>query len=742
MKRRIFIAAAVLALAALLPLLSAEPARGPLQRSLEAALSRPVKIQGKTHLRLFPWPALTAEDVTIAEDPAYSLEPFAYVAEISLQPRLIPLLSGRLEPGTLRLTEPSVNLMRKDGGWNVQSLRGKSLVLPDIQVRNGRLNFKQGDEKSAFYLINTLVDIGAPTARGDVDFFISAEPARTDRAAQGFGKFQLRGNLHFSAARNAEIDAEAELQPSAIHAFNFFFGARGVDFEGKFSSKVRLRGPVDKIAILGDLKFEGLGAQSFLPFTSKGNTIRYAGELDLQGQRLALDTEAPGDLRIRVRARNLFQQARGAMLLRLNDIELARLLQLGREANARIPANSTASGVFSAVVGYSWPAPADSSAAQGMLVFRDASFQLPEQPTLAVKQASVIVEGFAYKLQPAAIRIGEEQTARMEVDWNALSGALRLNVETRLLGMKGLKSGLGLVIGASNLPLLSSAQGGTWQGNLLYARKEDADPGAWSGRLNLRNTVLKIEGLPAPLEVSGADILFDPNRVAIRSMRAEADGVELEGEYAYYPQSARPAEFNLTLAEFDSSSLESILQAARRPSPGLLEKMRLRRAAMPDWLRTRRLTGRLLIKNFEFAAGLFHPLDVHVNWTGSVISARVDQAEFSLPNEKAALRVGGKLETDLWANTPLYTWKGEAHSWPTSRGPAEFEGRLLLHQLGENWQEDMELSGTLRPGAAEDTESYLVSFKQGKGTVEYGAPVRKAVPLASPFWPLELPIER
>lgn len=739
MKKRIYLTLAVLALAALLPFWSAEPARAPIQRSLEQALSRPVKIQGKTHLRLLPWPALTAEDVIIAEDPAYSLEPFAYVGEIALEPRWLALLAGRLEPGTLRLTEPSVNLMRKESGWNVQSLRGKNLVLPDIQVRNGRLNFKQGEEKSAFYLINTLVDIGAPSSRGDVDFFISAEPARTDRAAQGFGKFQLRGNAHFSAKEEAEIDASVELQPSAIHAFNFFFGARGVEFEGKFASKARLRGPVSKIGIEGDLNFEGLGAKSFLPFAAKGNALRYQGVLDLVHQRLALDTQSAKDLRIRVRARDLFQRAHGAMLLQLANVELARLLELGREANARVPENTTASGLFSAVVGYSWPSPA-SVPAKGMIWFEDASLQLPDQPKLAVKAASVVVEGSYYKLEPAAIRIGEEQTARMEVDWSALTGAMRLNVETKLLGMKGLKSGLGLVIRASSLPLLGSAQGGTWQGNLIYERSEDADPGSWRGRLNLRNTVIPVDGLPAPLEVSGADVIFDPNKVSIRSMRAEWDGVELEGEYAYYPQSNRAAEFRVTIPELDAASFEGILNAARRPSPGLLEKMRFRRAAMPDWLRTRKLNGQVLVRSLGFGGGALRPADLKLEWNASQVKLHFAETPFTL-GERGTVRLKGVLETDLWSSSQAYLWKGEILSWPTSRGAVDFDGKLTFRQMGEAWLEDLEAAGTFQLPEAAEGEAYTLSYRQGKGTVESGAPVKKTLPIAAPYWPLELPVE-
>ncbi|MFN7544402.1 MAG: AsmA family protein, partial [Acidobacteriota bacterium] len=126
-----------------LPYFSAAPARKTLIYSLETALSRQVRIQGATRIRLLPTPAILADEVTIAEDPSFSLEPFAYVTTIEVQPAFLALLSGRLEPARIRLTEPSVNLMRSSRGWNIESLISGKLRAPELEVRNGRLNFKQ-----------------------------------------------------------------------------------------------------------------------------------------------------------------------------------------------------------------------------------------------------------------------------------------------------------------------------------------------------------------------------------------------------------------------------------------------------------------------------------------------------------------------------------------------------------------------------------------------------------------------
>ena len=66
----------------------------------------------------------------------------------------------------MTLDEASLNLSRTDrqeGGvqWNFASLAGATMKdkLPSIHVRGGRVNFKSGDIKSVFYLLDTDIDM-------------------------------------------------------------------------------------------------------------------------------------------------------------------------------------------------------------------------------------------------------------------------------------------------------------------------------------------------------------------------------------------------------------------------------------------------------------------------------------------------------------------------------------------------------------------------------------------------------
>lgn len=734
--RKWWIAAAVLlALVLAAPFFSAAPLRLGLQRSLESALSRPVRIEGETHFRFLPRPALLADNVVIGEDPAFSLEPFAYVSELEVQPAFFALLTGRFEVARIRLIEPSVNLMRGASGWNVQTLGAAGLRPPEVEVRKGRLNFKQGDWKSAFYLTNALVDLSAPNAQGDVKIFFSAEPARTDRGTQGFGNFAFRGQVHTLQGREPELDLDIELQPSAIHAFNFFFGARGADFVGKLAGKGRLKGPWTKARITGGLQLDGLEPQSFLPFVGKSNRLAFEGSIDFPGQRLALDTVGGETLRVRMRARDFFQQPKGAMLLDLRQVDAAKLLEFGHAANAKLPAGIAAKGRFNAVVGYSWPSPEDVPA-KGMIWFDNTRVELPDQPSLEVHEARAIVEGSRWRLIPAEIRVGDSQSAIMEAAWDARNGKLSLSVATQLLSVKGLKSGLGLMLRASGLPVLENAQGGSWQGNVQYARAEDSDPGLWSGRLGVHNINVDLDGISGPLEISSASILFDSNRVALRRLRASWEDIDVEGDYAYYPDRVRPSEFNLTVAEADAASLDRLLHNAQRPPAGLLEKIRLRQSSVPDWLKSRNLAGTLNFKTLNFASGAFQPLTLRLDWRATKLRAVILRAGFAPHDTAIALQLKGRLETTFWQPTPGYLFRGEVLNWPLEQGSANFDGQLKLASLSETWLDGLDVDG-----AVSLPEPAQLLLRQGRATLEFTDARRKTVVLVPPYWPLVVPPE-
>ena len=126
-----------------------------IQAALEESLGRKVDFE-KAYYRLFPLPGFSLEKVTIHEDPRYGLEPFAYAASLEARLRIDKLLFGQIRFTSLRLVEPSLNLVKRDDGtWNVVELIGRLSaprrlplnLFPAIEVSDGRIDFKFGTRR-------------------------------------------------------------------------------------------------------------------------------------------------------------------------------------------------------------------------------------------------------------------------------------------------------------------------------------------------------------------------------------------------------------------------------------------------------------------------------------------------------------------------------------------------------------------------------------------------------------------
>ena len=169
-----------------------------LQGSIGRALGRRVELGG-VHFSLFKGPGFAVDYVTIYEDPTIGSEPIVYIQKDSggmeIAPSIWSLLGGRFVIASIRLEGASINLAKSGpasqwGRWNFASFLNRSVMstVPAIRVRDSRIHFKFGDEKSVFYLTETDLDISPPGSVGRAwRVKCDAKPARTDRPAQGLG---------------------------------------------------------------------------------------------------------------------------------------------------------------------------------------------------------------------------------------------------------------------------------------------------------------------------------------------------------------------------------------------------------------------------------------------------------------------------------------------------------------------------------------------------------------------------
>lgn len=193
---------------------------------LERAFGRPVQVEG-FDARIFPHPQLSADGVTVGEDPSFGYEYFLRAEHLSAGLRWAGLLGGHFEFGTLSFSRPSLILVRNDQGqWNLErwlppaktaspnnaAIYGPPSPAPPvnrlqrIEFEEGRINFKTQDEKLPFAFTGVSGSF-EQVFPGRWQLQLEAQPWRSGVLLQSTGTIRVRGDLAGTSAR---------LQPAQI----------------------------------------------------------------------------------------------------------------------------------------------------------------------------------------------------------------------------------------------------------------------------------------------------------------------------------------------------------------------------------------------------------------------------------------------------------------------------------------------------------------------------------------------
>jgi hypothetical protein len=230
--------------------LLARPAvRRRLTARLESAIGRPVEVESYS-LTLLGVPQLQASSVQVAEDPRFGEEYFMHADELTISPRWLALVRGRMEIATLSLTRPSLNLvLSADGRWNLAewlphagpavegTSAGAAARVPrfeKIAISGGRINFKHGPEKLAFALVN--VD-GYFQQESDGRWMmdLEAQPFRAAVSLQEAGELRLQGKVGGTTARFRPAELAFTWEDASISDVLRFLRRRDYGARGTFS---------------------------------------------------------------------------------------------------------------------------------------------------------------------------------------------------------------------------------------------------------------------------------------------------------------------------------------------------------------------------------------------------------------------------------------------------------------------------------------------------------------------------
>jgi AsmA protein len=268
----ILIVLLLLAAVALPFLVDANRFRPMLEAELSKALAREVKV-GDLKLAFLSG-GVTADELSVADDPAYSRTPFLHTRSLTLGVELWPLIVSRqLHITQLTFDQPQIDLLQSAAGdWNFSSLGSKAaapvqhsttagagldLSVKLVKIANGRLTFAQhhGTAK-ARVLENVNVEVRSFSATSVFPFSLSAKLA-------GGGAFELNG----TAGPIDPTDAAQTQANVKVKLSGFDLAAAGVESSAGLAGLVSIDGAA----------------------TSNGRTLFLNGRLKVDRLKLAMN---------------------------------------------------------------------------------------------------------------------------------------------------------------------------------------------------------------------------------------------------------------------------------------------------------------------------------------------------------------------------------------------------------------------------------------------------------------------
>lgn len=696
LRRALFIVlAAVIAIGLLAPFLRADRLRPRIQAALQAALNRPVHITSAVHLSVFAGPGFSVDDVLIDDDPAAGIEPFAHVESLRARIRLSSLFTGKLAFSSLHLDSPSVNLVKMpSGAWNIHAFLERTAQanspiahhVPDIQIRDGRLNFKFGDTKSVFYISGADMDI-YPNENGDVVIRFSGAPGRTDRGSLGFGQLTARGLLRSGANAEGRLNMGLRLERTAILEVARLFNGRDVGVHGFAVANAHLAGPLSRIVISGDLNITDIHRWDLMPPRGEGWTLNYRGLLDMRSHELNVETVVPegqpAPVSVKLRLADYLAAPKWAVSVLFHDLPAASMVETARHMGAPFPEEMTVDGKVEGGIGYS-----NAGGLTGKLEFQNASLQFPQAESAEFDSAAVEISNDGVSFGPAEVKVQNGQSAEIEADYALDNTRARLVVRTRQLAIAEARSSAEHVLSAPPIPLLEWLRQGAWRGWIEFNRTGDL-PGVWSGEYDLQNTVLEIPGLAAPLRFAAATVEMKNGGIRINNIRAHAGVIPLAGEYRYQPDAGRPHRVRIEIPELQLADLERLMLPTLRRNEGFLARaFRLRKVALPNWLLEREVEGDVQVANLLNGDSPLGDFRAHLVWDGpSILLSDVDC-------KLGDMHATGKMILNVDKRSPAYHLTGNIENLDYHNGQLDIEGELDSSGIGQNLLLNIRSQGT------------------------------------------------
>jgi AsmA protein len=288
------VVAILLVVAIALPfLINVNSFRPKLESALTEALGREVKV-GNLSLSILSG-SVSAEDLSIADDPAFSKDSFIRAKSLKVGVEVMPLIfSKALHVTDITLDKPEIALLRDASGkWNFSSLGSKStaakpappsepsstpdLSVSKLDVRDGRLSVNRANSSIKPHVYDN-VDISVRdfSPKSQFPFTISA-----NLPAGGTAKLEGKaGPINSTDVSESPIEAQINVKGLDLTASGFVEPSTGIagvaDFDGTLNSDGKV------LHTSGTLKAAKLKLAVKGTPATEPVTVKYATDYDLK----------------------------------------------------------------------------------------------------------------------------------------------------------------------------------------------------------------------------------------------------------------------------------------------------------------------------------------------------------------------------------------------------------------------------------------------------------------------------
>ena len=591
-KRAILTAvAATLAVALLLPsLVNVNRFRSQIVVALEAGLGRPVQV-GDVRLKLLSGPGFDLENVSVADEAAFGIEPFARMPTLRATLRLRSLWTGRLSFSSLVFVRPSLNLARNRGGrWNVEPLLRRAAAtsrhpsaLPYVELQDARINFKSGDTKSVFFLSGVNAALYS-TAAADGDssparwhLWFTGSPARTDRTLTDVGRLRVEGSFAPAPPGAPDTGSDLRLQVDLTDAYlaDLLVLASGTDhgIHGVLEVQARLRGHPAALQASGSVRLRDLHRWDMLP-PERGSSVevRYEALLNGPAQRLevqkleaALDS---GSLEGSGSVLDLLDHPQWKWHLRFSGARAGSVLRAVQHFSPRLSRTMRLGGILDGEL-FLEGSPLE---VEGFVIGREMEFEDSGLPQLRAAETRLNLSGSTVSLAPTTVELERGRNLNLGASWNWRTGNGEFSAAGRGLPLRTVSgllqaAGADLRLARTSLPRPSMPRQGYLALKLRGQIARDTAPRV-SGWGQLARARWAPPGLSTPVLLHTARLDFGSDQVRVSRLVATWAGATITGSVRI-PLRPSPVYWaDLEVDEWDSAALAEIL----RPSLRLLDE--------------------------------------------------------------------------------------------------------------------------------------------------------------------------